>query len=306
MPVLLAIAVAGFIAQLVDGSLGMGYGVTSTSLLLAIGLAPAAASASVHFAEIGTSLASGASHWRFGNVDKRVLVLLAIPGGVGAILGAVVLSNLSLETARPWVSLILMALGVVIIARFIRNRRRPASAPSSRRPAWLLTPLGLVGGFVDASGGGGWGPVTATTLVASGRLQPRTVIGTVSASEFVVSLAASIGFLLALGTSGIRWDVAAMLLVGGVIAAPISAAIVNRFDQRALGAAIGALILLLNVDRVLGLVGVEATTLFAVRIGVVIASAVVVGWLLVKRRMSRDEEPPEEALHPPTARLVVD
>lgn len=284
MLVLLGIAVAGFIAQVVDGSLGMGYGVTSTSLLLALGLTPALASASVHLAEIGTSAASGAVHWRFGNVDRRVLVLLAVPGGVGAFLGAVVLSNLSLETARPWVSLILLVLGGVIILRFVRGRR--AAVRPSTRPArnWPLTPLGLVGGFVDASGGGGWGPVTTSSLLASARLEPRTAVGTVSASEFVVSIAASVGFLIALGSSGIRWDVAAMLLIGGVIAAPISAVIVSRFDQRALGASIGALILLLNVDRVLGLLGVRSDVLFIVRVGVVVAAALIVGSLLLRGR----------------------
>jgi len=203
---------------------------------------------------------------------------------VGAFAGAVLLSNLSLDAARPWVSLILLVLGGVIILRFVRGRRaawRPSTGPAR---SWLLTPLGLVGGFVDASGGGGWGPVTTSSLLASGRLEPRTAIGTVSASEFVVSITASIGFLVALGSAGIRWDVAAMLLIGGVIAAPISAVIVSRFDQRALGASVGALILLLNVDRVLGLLGVQADVLFVVRVGVVIAAAVIVGWLLMRGR----------------------
>src|SRR4051812_27049543 len=206
----------------------MGYGVTSTSLLLTLGLPPALASASVHLAEIGTTAASGLSHWRLGNVDVRSLFLIGIPGGVGAFLGAVVLANLSLDAARPMVSLVLLVLGAVIIARFIHGRRSAASRAaeqgqiraSERRHGWTLIPLGLIGGFLDASGGGGWGPVTTSSLMAAARMRPRTIIGTVSGSEFIVSVAASVGFLLTLGSAGIDFGIVAMLLVGGLIAAP--------------------------------------------------------------------------------------
>jgi uncharacterized membrane protein YfcA len=298
------IAVAGFVAQLIDGSLGMGYGVTSTTLLLTLGLTPALASASVHLAEIGTSGISGASHWRLGNVDMRVLLLLGIPGGVGAFVGAVVLSNLSLDAARPWVSVVLLVLGVVILFRFLharRTSRAPAAlhdqAPSSsngpakprRRRTWMLTPLGLAGGFLDASGGGGWGPVTTSTLMAAGRLRPRTIIGTVSGSEFIVSIAASVGFLLALGSAGIRWDIVAMLLIGGSIAAPISAWLVRRFDDRALGTAVGGLIILLNVDRLLLLLGFDAGLVTNVRL-VVIALSVIIVLALISRGRARPSE----------------
>src|SRR5688500_1802118 len=278
MLTLLLIAAAGFTAQLIDGSLGMGYGVSSTTLLLVLGLTPALASASVHLAEIGTSAVSGASHWRLGNVDFRILLLLGIPGGVGAFLGAVVLANLSLDAARPWVSVVLLVLGAVIIFRFLHARRtriapaalhdQPpvADEPKPRRSrTWMLTPLGLVGGFLDASGGGGWGPTTTSTLMAAGRLKPRTIIGTVSGSEFIVSIAASIGFLLALGSEIIRWDIVAMMLIGGSIAAPISAWLVRKFDDRALGAAVGAVIILLNVDRILLLFGVDAALVTVAR-----------------------------------------
>jgi uncharacterized membrane protein YfcA len=295
---LLLIAAAGFTAQLIDGSLGMGYGVSSTTLLLVIGLTPALASASVHLAEIGTSAVSGASHWRLGNVDGRVLLLLGIPGGVGAFLGAVVLANLSLDAARPWVSVVLLILGGVILFRFLharRTRHAPAALHDqvgrdnslSGRRSWLLTPLGIAGGFLDASGGGGWGPVTTSTLMAGGRLKPRTIIGTVSGSEFIVSVAASIGFLLALGSSGIRWDIVAMMLIGGSIAAPISAWLVRKFDDRALGAAVGAVIVLLNVDRILLTLGWDATTVTMVRVGVIALSVVIVGVLIVRGRASQ-------------------
>ena len=294
MFLLLGIAVTGFLAQLIDGSLGMGYGVSSTTLLLTVGLTPALASASVHMAEIGTTAISGASHWRLGNVDMRIMALLAVPGGIGAFLGAVVLSNLSLETAKPWVSVVLLVLGAVIIFRFLHVRRRNAAA--ARRPrirrTWLLGPLGIFGGFLDASGGGGWGPVVTSTLMASGKLKPRTIIGTVSMSEFVISVAASVGFLLALGSAGIRWDIVAMMLLGGSIAAPVAAWLVRHFDDRALGAAVGALIILLNIDRLLVLLGLDSSYVMTIRVIAVAAGACIVGLLIWRGRAAREEAVP--------------
>jgi uncharacterized membrane protein YfcA len=280
----------------------MGYGVSSTTLLLALGLTPALASASVHLAEIGTSAVSGASHWRLGNVDGRVLLLLGIPGGIGAFLGAVVLANLSLDAARPWVSVVLLILGGVILFRFLHARRtthapaalhdhppRPDSQSALRRPR-LLTPLGIAGGFLDASGGGGWGPVTTSTLMASGRLKPRTIIGTVSGSEFIVSIAASIGFLLALGSETIAWEIVARMLIGGSIAAPVSAWLVRKFDDRALGAAVGGVIILLNVDRILLLVGIDSTVVTIVRLAVIIVSVAIIAALVLRGRASTRAE----------------
>jgi uncharacterized membrane protein YfcA len=296
---LIAIAFAGFIAQLVDGSLGMGYGVTSTSLLLTLGLAPALASASVHLAEIGTTAVSGVSHWRMGNVDMRSLLMIGIPGGVGGFIGAVVLANLSLDAARPMVSLVLLALGGVIIVRFIHGRRTAAARetgeapvideadPNARRHGWKLIPLGLVGGFLDASGGGGWGPVTTSSLMAAARMRPRTIIGTVSGSEFIVSVAASVGFLLTLGSAGIDFSIVAMLLLGGVIAAPLSAWLVRRFDDQALATGVGGLIIFLNIDRGLGLFGVDKSIGLGLRLTVAALSVVVVVALLVRSRMRR-------------------
>jgi uncharacterized protein len=303
VPTLIAIAIAGFIAQLVDGSLGMGYGVTSTSLLLTLGLAPALASASVHLAEIGTSGVSGFSHWRLGNVNGRVLLMIGLPGGVGAFLGAVVLSNLSLDAARPMVSLVLLVLGGVILWRFIHGRRQAAAREAGVEPGrprglagrgWTLIPLGLAGGFLDASGGGGWGPVTTSTLMAASRMQPRKIIGTVSGSEFIVSIAASVGFLLALGSAGIDFSIVAMMLIGGAIAAPISAWLVSRMDDQILGAGVGALIIFLNLDRGLALFGISPSIGLGLRIVVIAIAALVVGWLYLRKRnrLASAQSPP--------------
>lgn len=246
MQTLILLALVGLGAQLVDGSLGMAYGVTSTTLLLAFGVNPAAASATVHLAEIGTTLMSGLSHWRFGNVDWKVVLRIGVPGAIGAFAGATFLSAISTELARPVMSLILLALGLYILIRFtiwalpaVRDHR-----PIKTR---FLAPLGIVAGFVDSTGGGGWGPVGTPALLASGRMEPRKVIGSIDTSEFLVALAASLGFLFSLGTQGLdmRWVLA--LLVGGLIAAPIAAWLVRHVPARVLGSAVGGLIVFTNV-----------------------------------------------------------
>jgi uncharacterized membrane protein YfcA len=252
----LLLAVVGLIAQLVDGSLGMAYGVTSQSLLLTVGIAPALASASVHIAEVGTTAASGASHWRFGNVDWAKVWPLAIPGAVGAFFGAVVLSAfITAEAAEPIVAVFLFSLGIFVLARFsFRRHQRPVQVrPVSRA---FLAPLGLIAGFLDAAGGGGWGPISTPTLLSSGRMEPRKIIGTVDTSEFLVAVSASIGFLLALSLADIPWTVVGALLLGGIIAAPIAAYIVRILPARILGSTVGGLILVTNMKTFLGAVGI--------------------------------------------------
>ncbi len=275
MGIFLVVVAVGFIAQMIDGSLGMGFGVLSMSLLLAAGVAPSAASATVHVAKIGTAVISGAAHWRFGNVDTKVMLLLGIPGAVGAYIGASVLSNLSLEVAKPYVSVILMTLGVVIIARYLHGRRKngqasaEAEAEDAPRPArspYRLVPLGLIGGFVDASGGGGWGPVTTSTLVASRQLSARTTIGTVNAAELAVAIAASIGFIQHLGSAGVRWDITAAILLGGLLAAIPAAWLVKHVDDRALGLGVGVLIISLSIDSFLSLIAAPEPLIWVVRI----------------------------------------
>ena len=245
MKTIVLLALVGLGAQLVDGSLGMAYGVTSTTLLLAVGTNPAAASATVHLAEIGTTLASGLSHWRFGNVDWKVVAKIGVPGAIGSFAGATVLSQLSTEVAAPVMALILLALGLYLLTRFTLRGidRRHLGKPVRKR---FLGPLGLLAGFVDATGGGGWGPVGTPALLASGRMEPRKVNGSIDTSEFLVAVAASLGFLFALGNQGIDAGWVAALLVGGLVAAPLAAWLVRHVPPRLLGSLVGGVIVLTN------------------------------------------------------------
>ena len=290
MRAFLLFALAGLIAQLVDGSLGMAYGVTSTSVLLAAGTAPAIASASVHLAEVGTTLASGASHWRFGNVDWRVVGILAVPGAVGAVLGAYVLVNMT-EDAEPYMAGILLLLGVYVLLRF-SSRAVAKRVVSGPRPGGkFLGPLGLIAGFLDASGGGGWGPVATSSLLASGRLEPRKVVGSVDTSEFVVALAASIGFLFTLSQEGIDYTVVLALMVGGVIAAPFAAYIVRLLPARVLGTGAGGLIIITNARTLLNSFDVPTgiVTTVLIVLAVLWVAAIVVAVRSARRERALNE-----------------
>ena len=280
---LIVFAIVGLAAQLVDGSLGMGYGVTSSTLLVLAGLTPAAASASVHFSELGTNLASGLSHWKLRNVDWRVVGRIAGPGAVGAFLGATVLSHLSTEAAAPVMSAILAALGIYIIVRFVLGVR-----PQLKKALTLkfLAPLGLFAGFVDATGGGGWGPVATPALLVDGRLAPRKVIGSIDTSEFAVSAAASLGFLFGLGAAGINWGFALALLVGGLVAAPLAAYLVRVAPAHLLGVAVGGLILLTNARTLLKTGDVADPIRFVVYGAIVVVT--VVGLWVATQRARRD------------------
>ncbi|HEY6592707.1 MAG TPA: sulfite exporter TauE/SafE family protein [Asanoa sp.] len=273
---LIVLALVGLAAQLVDGALGMAYGVTSSTLLLVAGSAPASASASVHLAEIGTTLASGVSHWRFGNVDWRIVRRIAVPGALGAFAGATFLSSISTRAAAPWMSTILFALGAYLLVRFsrpLRIAREVRRAPGKR----FLAPLGLVAGFVDATGGGGWGPVATPSLLVSGRVEPRKVIGSVDTSEFLVAGAASVGFFVGLGGRGFVLPTVAALLAGGLLAAPIAAYLVRVVPAQLLGALVGGLIVLTNARTMLRAYGVAAdwrTAVYAFVVAAWIAGAV--------------------------------
>jgi len=288
---LFLLALVGLGAQLVDGSLGMAYGVTSTTLLLAIGTNPAAASATVHLAEIGTTLVSGISHWKFGNVDWKVVAKIGIPGAVGAFAGATFLSNLSTETAAPLMSIILLTLGLYVLIRFtVKGLPKDRLGKPLRKR--FLGPLGLVAGFVDATGGGGWGPVGTPAILASGRLEPRKTIGSIDTSEFIVALAASLGFILGIGSQGVNFSWVAVLLIGGIIAAPIAAWLVRHIPPRVLGSTVGGVIILTNTRTLLRSDWIDASdgvryAFYAVIIAVWAAAIV---YSFSEYRKNREEE----------------
>ncbi len=283
---LIVLGLVGLVAQMIDGSLGMAYGVTSSTLLLATGIAPAAASAAVHFSEIGTTLVSGFSHHKLGNVDWRIVAIMAVPGGIGAFAGATFLSSIPGDTAKPWVAGLLLALGVYVIWRFLAlGGRRPSF--KGQLPAAFLAPLGVVGGLMDAIGGGGWGPVGTTSLLSSGRLEPRKVVGSIDTSEFVVAIGGSLGFLFALGTAGINFAYAAALLVGGVIAAPFAAWLVRHLPARVLGVGAGGLIVLTNVDTIVKALGATPTVEIVVALVVFVTWVSMISWAVKQERDSR-------------------
>src|SRR5215217_689118 len=292
----LLLAIVGLIAQLVDGSLGMAYGVTSQSLLLTVGIAPALASASVHIAEVGTTAASGASHWRFGNVDWSKVWPLAMPGAIGAFLGAVVLSAfITAEAAEPIVAVFLFGLGVFVLARFsFRRHERPVQVrPVSKG---FLAPLGLIAGFLDAAGGGGWGPISTPTLLSSGRMQPRKIIGTVDTSEFVIAVCASVGFLFGLSFADVPWTIVGALLLGGLIAAPIAAYIVRILPTRIMGTAVGGFILVVNANTFFSAIGLAtsvATVAYVLLVAVWIAA---LAFAIGARRQDQEEAPEGQAV----------
>lgn len=257
MPTLVLITLVGLAAQLVDGSLGMSYGVTSTTLLLLLGATPAAASATVHFAEIGTTLASGMSHWRFGNVDLKVVAKLGLPGALGAFIGAHVLVGLSAGITEPVMAL-LLTLGFYLLARFTLKGfdRRNIGKPMRKR---FLVPLGLGAGFIDAIAGGGWGPIGTSSVLTSGRMEPRRVVGSIDSSKFLVSSGASLGFLTAAGAHHVDFLWVTGLLVGGVVAAPFAAWLVRHMPARLLGSLVGGMLLFTNAETLLNSAWVDAT-----------------------------------------------
>lgn len=247
---LIVFVLAGFVAQLIDGSLGMGFGVIGASVLVAAGASAAAASAVIHAAKVGTALVSGTSHWRFGNVHWRTVLLLGLPGAVGAYAGATFLSSVDGDRFAPITAGILLVLGVYMLARFAFGMTRKPSDPSHLRPRFLL-PLGVVGGVIDAIGGGGWGPVTTPTLMTVGRMEPRRAIGSVSLAELLVALAASVGFLAHLDGDQVNWSHVGALLAGAVVVAPFAAWVVKVLAPRVLGTVVGGLIVVLNARTIL-------------------------------------------------------
>jgi uncharacterized membrane protein YfcA len=232
----------GFVAQLIDGALGMAYGVVSNSAMLAMGLPPAQASALVHTAEVFTTGASAASHIYHRNVDWRLVARLGIAGVLGAVLGAWILSNIDVGAARRFVYAYLLIMGLYILIKSMQI------APKRDRPARWIAPLGFVGGFLDASGGGGWGPMVTSTLIGSGHA-PRQTVGSVNATEFFVTAAAATTFFAELGASHLHYLVP--LVLGGVLAAPLGGWVIKHVPARTLMIAVGALIVTLSLVQLL-------------------------------------------------------
>jgi uncharacterized membrane protein YfcA len=231
---------AGFLAQMIDGMLSMGYGVSATTLLLSFGVAPAAASASVHTAEVVATAFSAYNHWRVGNVLMRFAKKLLIPGVVGAVIGAYILTHIPADVIKPFIAAYLVVMGAVILVKAFRPRRETESHA-------YIVPLGLAGGFFDSIGGGGWGPIVAGTLVARGN-PPKTTIGSVAFAEFFVTVAASATLLLTIGVT--NWLPIAGLAIGGAIASPIAARLTGRIPAKPLMIAVGVLVILLSVRTI--------------------------------------------------------
>ena len=227
---------AGFIAQVIDGALGMAYGVSCTTLLLNFGLSPKIASVSVHTAEIFTTGVSGLSHLKFKNIDKTLFFRIVFTGVLGAALGAYLLSDfLDGRIIRPYVSAYLLGLGIYILYKGIRNREAKKKAV---KRAGLLA---LAGGLLDAIGGGGWGPIVTSNLINQGQ-DPRRAIGTVNTAEFFVTYFATAIFIFYLGVQ--HWQILLGLIAGGVIAAPLGAFLASKIKKRVLSIIVGLLIIL--------------------------------------------------------------
>jgi len=228
----------GVFAQLVDGTLGMGYGATSTSFLLAYGVPPAVSSTGVHVAEMFTTGASAVSHHKFGNINKKLVKHLLIPGVLGSITGAYLLADvIDGDVIKPFIAVYMMILAVVIIKKaLVKN--------IVKKKTKRLDLLASFGGFMDSVGGGGWGPIVTSTLLGRGR-NPRYTIGSVNAAEFAVSFASGVTFMIFGGISG--WQVIIGLILGGVIAAPLAAFLVNKIQRKPMMIAVGILIIILSL-----------------------------------------------------------
>ena len=232
----------GVLAQLVDGALGMGYGATATSFLLTLGVPPAVSSTSVHLSEMFTTGASAISHFKFKNINKKLFKTLLIPGVIGSVIGAYLLSDvIDGNVIKPYISAYMVVLGCIIVSKGIKKT-------NVKKPTKRLGVLAIFGGFMDAVGGGGWGPIVTSTLIGRGR-DPRYTIGSVNAAEFAVAFASGVTFLLFEGINS--WQVVLGLMIGGMIAAPLGAYLVNKVNRRPLMILVGLLVIFLGLRVVL-------------------------------------------------------
>ncbi len=253
--------VVGFSAQLVDGAIGMAYGVISSSVLVGFGISPAVASASVHTSEIVTTAVSGISHAMFKNIDWELFRRLVLPGILGSVLGAYILTEIPERWSRPIIAIYFVVMGFIILYRIINDGRLMqllqkimVKKVHDRLPSMHargLTPLGFAGGFLDATGGGGWGPLVSSTLLAQGAT-PHYTIGSVNATEFLITLSSSLTFFLTIGI--VHWPIILGLIVGGTLAAPFAAYLVRSIQPRIIMLLAGLIVMLLGFYTLIRLI----------------------------------------------------
>lgn len=246
MQTLIICTIIGFLAQMIDGTMGMAYGVSCNTFLRTFaGLPSAVASASVHFAEIFTTLASGISHFKLKNVNKRLFLMLLIPGIIGGVLGAYLLSSFYSEKWDPIIDAYLIIMGVVVLTKIFKKENKV------REPGKYVYGLGLIGGFCDAIGGGGWGPVVTSTLVATDH-DVKTTIGSVNTAEFFITVAQSATFVFTMKAAFLENMYSILgLIIGGLIAAPFAALMCKKIPIKPLLGIVGGLIILTNVYKLL-------------------------------------------------------
>ncbi len=231
----------GSIAALIDGSLGMAYGVTGTAFLLGYGISPIKAVAYIHIAEIFVSGSSGLNHWRIGNVDAKLFKKLLIPGIIGAILGALIITKIKIPYLSIVISIYLLFMGIFLIAKAYAKIKLQFKQKNS-----VVIPLAVTGGFVDGAGGGGWGPVVTTSLLG-GKMMPKKVIGTVNASEFFINLASATAFLFLVKVTD--WEALAGLIIGGFLITPYAAKATSRMSVKMILTVVGCLITALSIRK---------------------------------------------------------
>lgn len=300
---LILFALAGFAASLVDGALGMGFGPTSSSILLGAGLAPAAVSTCVNLAKVATGVVAGVSHWRFQNIDRKLVFNLALPGCIGAVAGVTILSNVNGAAMKPLLAVLLTVIGLRILVRFSRAAGAKTSAQSEQEVA--VPELGtrgvrlaaLLGGVTNGMIGA-WGPVVTPYLLHRG-VQPRYAIGSVNTAEIAVASASAFSLLASVGRGGFNVAVLIAMLLGGVVAAPVAAWLIRFVPPKPMGIAVASLLLLTNARELAAWVGVKSGAgLWAVYAGVV---AFVVSVVLLSRRRATAALPAPEAPSPSVA-----
>jgi uncharacterized membrane protein YfcA len=228
---------------MIDGAIGMAYGITATTFLLTQGIPPAIASSSIHIAEIFTTGASGLSHWRLNNIDKKLFLSLAFPGVIGGIFGVIILSNIDGKIIKPWISVYLVIMGFYIIIKAIKKKVFVAKISAKK-----VSPLAFFGGALDAIGGGGWGPVVTSSLLSSGH-EPKKAIGSVNSAEFFITTAIGFSFAFLMGIN--HPEIIAGLILGGIISAPFAAKITTKLSSKLLMILVGFVIILLSLISIL-------------------------------------------------------